>query len=196
MLLFFDTETTGKLDFKKPVDHPSQPRMVQLATILTDDDGGIRSMASMIIRPNGWTIPVEASNIHGITTEIAENFGVDIDIALSYFSQLCSNHGIRIVAHNIDFDQAIIKGEMFRLGFSDPFHGKKMVCTMKGTTGMCQIPSPYGRDDFKWPSLKEAYGHFHGGQMFDDAHDAMADAKACMSVYFKMLKHQVVESLT
>lgn len=39
MILFFDTETTGFPHKSKPVDHPDQPHVVQLAAELTEDDG-------------------------------------------------------------------------------------------------------------------------------------------------------------
>lgn len=75
MITFFDTETTSKADFRSPPDAPHQPRLVQFAALLCDDAGEEVSSVSIIIKPNGFTIPEEASKIHGITTEIANARG-------------------------------------------------------------------------------------------------------------------------
>ena len=37
MILFFDTETTGKADFKSSPDAAHQPRLVQFAALLMDE---------------------------------------------------------------------------------------------------------------------------------------------------------------
>lgn len=65
---FFDTETAGlPKNFSAPTtDVDNWPRLVQLSWILTDERKEV-----FIIRPDGFTIPEEASNVHGITTERA-----------------------------------------------------------------------------------------------------------------------------
>ena len=83
------------------------------------------------------------------------------------------------VAHNLDFDYFILSGEtercLMRLPDRDEF------CTMKAMTPVCKLPGSY--DDFKWPKLQEAHKHAFGAE-FDGAHDALADVRACMKVYF------------
>ena len=80
MYLFFDTETTGLArNWKAPVtDVANWPRIVQLAWVECDDAGAVIGQAEWIIRPDGFTIPLEASRIHGITMEIAFGTGVPI----------------------------------------------------------------------------------------------------------------------
>lgn len=53
MYLFFDTETTGLPNFKIPFNHESQPHICQLAAILTDQNGKIKSELNAIIKPEG-----------------------------------------------------------------------------------------------------------------------------------------------
>lgn len=186
-ILFFDTETTGKVDWQLPPADPKQPRLVQLGAILTDSDKTVKATLSVTIKPNGFEIPEAADAIHGITTHLADKFGVDIDVAMSLFAQLAERASI-IVAHNFDFDNAVIGGEFGRMGWTDPFVGRDVVCTMRRATDICRIP---GRKGFKWPSLAEAYQHFHG-RGFDGAHDAMTDARACMDVFFKLVEAEPV----
>lgn len=40
MYLLFDSETTGKADFKAPFSAPHQPKLVQLGAMLCTSDGG------------------------------------------------------------------------------------------------------------------------------------------------------------
>ena len=69
MKCFFDSETNGKADFKAPPEAPHQPRLVQLAAILTTDDCEEVSTINLLVRPDGWTIGPEAEAVHGISTE-------------------------------------------------------------------------------------------------------------------------------
>ena len=72
--LFFDTETTGMPDdFDAPVtDTENWPRVVQIAWAhVSTDPHAIDRTLSYIIRPDGFTIPKDAAEVHGITTERA-----------------------------------------------------------------------------------------------------------------------------
>jgi len=64
---------------------------------------------------------------------------------------------------------------------STDIHQRKSFCTMKEMTPICKIPGRY--DEFKWPRLTEAYRHAFGGE-FGNAHDALADVRACKEIYF------------
>jgi len=182
MKLFFDTETTGKAEFRLPPDDPSQPRIVQLGALLTDDSGMELSSLNLIIKPDGWTVPKEASDIHGITNEVAEKIGVPIRYALRVF-RLLWNASDTVVAHNSDFDLLLIEGEFFRHAGGQTSWGepRDTFCTMRAMTPICKLPGNYGK--YKWPKLQEAHVHCFGKE-FDGAHDAMADVRACAEVYF------------
>lgn len=69
--LFFDTETTGlPKNWKAPSSAVNNwLRMVQIAWVLADDEGAVLETFSAIIRPEGCTIPREASDIHRVTQE-------------------------------------------------------------------------------------------------------------------------------
>lgn len=181
MKLFFDTETTGKADFKASHEAKHQPHIVQLGAVLTEDDGTERASIDLIIKPDGWTIPEEAAAIHGITTEIAERCGVPLLHAASVFSRLLAQADT-LVAHNIEFDVKMMRASFFRLGkpFSDD--GKTFYCTMKAATDICRLPGLYG---YKWPTLQEAHVHFLKEE-FKGAHSAIVDVLACKRIYFAL----------
>lgn len=180
-ILFFDTETTGKANFNAPPDAEYQPRIVQLGALLCDEKECEIASINLIIRPV-FEIPVEASNVHGITTEFAKSCGVPVFYALQLFWALVRQADL-LVAHNIAFDSFIIKGESLR--FVTDTLEKPEVCTMKAMTPRCKIPGRY--EDYKWPKLSEAYRHAFGKDL-DGAHDAMSDIRATKDVYFWITK--------
>lgn len=185
MKLFFDTETTGIADMRSRPDAPHQPHIVQLGAILCDSERRVVAEMNLIIRPTTWTVPVEASNIHGITTERAEKYGVSLLPTLRLFIGLCERAEL-IVAHNFDFDDLMIQAELHRLDMaSEVEHHKARLgyCTMRASTSVLKLPGKYG--NFKWPNLQEAHTHFLG-RPFEGAHDAMADVRACRDVYYAM----------
>ena len=184
MILFLDTETTGLPDFNKRARDPAQPHMVQMAAILTDDLGGALEEHNVLIKPDGWTIPKEVSDIHGITDEIAaigipEKLAAEILLAMIRKSQL-------LVGHNIMFDKFIARIAMRRFELitdADDAAWKAMptFCTMREMTGVCKIPGKFA-GKFKWPNLTEASAHI--GKPLAGAHNAMADLRACKEIYF------------
>jgi DNA polymerase III subunit epsilon len=180
--LFFDTETTGKADMRGNPLALGQPRVVQLAALLTDDDGDELNSLNVIIEPRGFTIPHEAAAIHGITTEKALACGVLIGSALGVIDGM-ARRARSVIAHNIDFDLFMLDIEFLRSGVTNPLRLVQPFCTMREMTPVCRLQkSPYP-GDYKWPRLQEAHKHAFGCE-FEDAHDAMADVRACAKLFF------------
>ncbi len=187
MRLTFDTETSGKCQFKLPPNHPTQPRIVQLGALLKDSENHVVAEINLLVKPVGFTIPDEAAAIHGITTEKALRYGLKIETVIKLFIQLVKMSDL-IVAHNIAYDDLLVKGELMRAGYLDDlalFSSKPSYCTMQKTTDICKLPGKFG--SYKWPQLQEAYKHFFGAA-FEGSHDAMADVKACDRVYCEINK--------
>lgn len=179
MTLIFDTETTGKAHFDLPVDHPSQPRLVQLAGLLLDANLDERAAFCLLVNPDGYEIPKEASAIHGITTEIAEAAGFQLPGVLEFFSRFMSRARTR-VAHNQDFDSLVLGSAFSRIDSTNHLALiRDAFCTMRKMTDHCKLPGKYG---FKWPKLEEAYRHCTGADL-SGAHDALVDCRACATIY-------------
>lgn len=188
MILFFDTETTGFMQDRLPIDHPNQPYIVQLAAELCDDEGEIIAGFSLIV-DNGVEIPVQASNVHGITTEKAVKFGVNPSFALSAFTHLYQRAD-RVVAHNIKFDQGVMEAAIARHYSKVMPLRKELYCTMEAATPIINLPPTErmiaaGFNKPKPPKLEECIRHFFGEDL-DGAHDAMIDVRACRRVYFHL----------
>lgn len=189
MYLFFDTETTGlPRNWRAPVtDVDNWPRLVQIAWILADDQGNRLEIKDHIIKPDGFTIPLEASSVHGISTQRAIDEGVDLDEVLVAFAALVERADF-IVAHNIAFDEKIIGAEFLRRNVHTSFNQKPKLCTMKASTNYCQIPGNYG---YKWPKLSELHIKLFG-EDFTGAHDASADINATDKCFWKMREYGLI----
>ena len=80
MYLIFDTETTGlPQNYKAPLtDFDNWPRLVQIAWQLHEPNGKLVAAKNLIVKPEGFTIPYNSAQIHGITTERALAEGHDL----------------------------------------------------------------------------------------------------------------------
>jgi hypothetical protein len=51
---------------------------------------------------------------------------------------------------------------------------------------------PNSRGGYKWPTLDEAYRVLVDPSGFKDAHDAMADTRACRGVYYALRARNLI----
>ncbi len=190
MYLFFDTETTGlPKNWKAPVsDTNNWPRLVQIAWMQYDNAGTMLLEQDYIIKPDGFTIPVESSRIHGITTERANDEGVDLKSVLEEFASLIDASQV-IVAHNMNFDEKIIGAEFIREGIKNSLFETERLCTMKASTDYCKLPGNYG---FKWPKLSELHVKLFDVD-FEEAHNASVDITACAKCFWELKKRGIIK---
>lgn len=183
-ILFLDTETTGlPTNWKAPYDQ--WPRMVSLAFSLVRGDE-ILGQNEYIIKPEGYEIPLEASSIHGITTEEALAKGNDVKMVLIQLATMTELADL-VVFHNSSFDTGIISGEQMRLGYPPEnliCNSTKLFCTKEKSTDILKIPA-HGRGGYKWPSLAELCAFC--GVENKGAHNAMNDVQATKECYFYMV---------
>jgi DNA polymerase-3 subunit epsilon len=188
VILFFDTETTGFFLDRLPVDHPDQPYIVQIAAQLCEEDGEPVAGFSFVVDP-GVPIPSKASDVHGITNERAEKFGVSQEYALGAFTHLYQRADV-VCAHNIKFDKGVMEAAIARhYGKIMPLR-KNLYCTMEGAKPIVNLPptdrmKAVGMTGPKPPKLEECIKHFFNEELAG-AHDAMIDVVACQRVYLHL----------
>ncbi len=179
-ILFGDTETTGIPSWKDPSDAEHQPHLVELAAILVDGDTReVQEEMDVIVRPDGWVIPQECIDIHGITNERAMDEGIPEAEALDMYIELYRKCDLRVF-HNSSYDNRLIRIALKRYRpdlipdeewkdrsryYCTLFNAKRIMGGAKGHT------------------LPEALLHFTG-KTLENAHNAMADTRACMDIYF------------
>jgi DNA polymerase III epsilon subunit-like protein len=194
MYLFFDTETTGlPKDWKAPVTNLSNwPRMVQLAFLLHDADGNLLSDGDYIIKPEGFTIPAEASQIHGISTERAIQEGLPLNDVLLTFREVMKQSTC-LVAHNLSFDERIVGAELLRCGMRNDLMTMRRICTMHSATNYCAIKNPNGYSGYKWPKLSELHRKLFGYD-FEEAHNAAVDIEATARCFWELRRRGLIDA--
>lgn len=190
-ILVFDTETTGLVDFKKAVNAPEQPRMLQIAAVLLDTDNWFpRAVMSLLIKHDEpvFCMP-EAMNTHGITQELRYNFGVSPSYALHIFNSLVQKAKV-CYAYNADFDLAIVGNELLRLKRETEYNDLRLKtqCIMKPLADIIAIKSHGGRN--KYPKLDEAYMFYYSEPRPSGAHDALMDVDCACKVLRKYLEQK------
>jgi len=187
--LFFDTETTGvPNEWNAPLTAFSNwPRLVQLAFLLYDAEGSLILSNETVIKPSGFSIPKDASDVHGITTDYALNNGKEINDVLSNFEEQCLKSKY-LVAHNINFDSKVMGSEFLRNTPRNPISKLQLLCTMEASTDFCKIEGYYG---YKWPKLSELHIKLFGVD-FEGAHDALADIEATARCFWEMRKLKLI----
>ena len=205
--IVFDTETTGLPERKSyDVYYPYTQlekyefsRLVSIAWAVYDGSEKITSRY-FIIKPMGFVIDnsSKATEIHGITSEIAEEQGVDINtVFMTLLGDIDVENMETLVAHNLEFDWNILLSEISRLKNSpekvlaadnllELIHSLKKYCTMKMGASVVKIPHRYSRSGWKYPSMQELHEHLVGVR-FTNAHNAEIDMLACNACYQRLV---------
>jgi len=188
MYIIFDTETTGlPKRWKAPLtDSENWPRCIQIAWQVHADSGELLSHEDYLIQPDGYTVPYDAEQIHGISTALAEQQGRPLAEVLALFSAALEQADY-VGGHNVTFDLNIMGAEFLRLGDHNPLEQAQVIdtCTEE-TAQLCQLPGGRG-GKFKLPTLTELYIHLFGTG-FGEAHNATADVEATTRCFLELLR--------
>ncbi len=185
MYLIFDTETTGlPKNWKAPLtDLDNWPRMVQLAWQCHDIDGKFLFAKNHVIRPDGFTIPEDVVEVHGISDEVAERLGIPLQEALKDFVEDVKKSKF-IIGHNISFDINIVGAELLRCEMPEMMTKAPQLCTMNESTEFCAIMKN-GKP--KRPTLTELHTKLFGVP-FEEAHNAAADVEATSRCFLELIR--------
>jgi DNA polymerase-3 subunit alpha len=193
MYLIFDTETTGLPHNKTaPItDLDNWPRLVQIAWQLHDNHGKLLSQQSFIVKPEGFDIPFNSEQVHGISTKRALEEGAPLLDVLKAFTTDLANTKL-LVGHNIEFDINIIGAEFIRQSLAtEYFLSLDKLDTGIAATEFCQLKGGIG-GRLKMPRLTELHEKLFG-YSFEDAHDASYDVAATARAFFGLIDKKVVK---
>lgn len=207
-ILFYDTETTGLPNWSMPSSDPSQPHITQIAAELCDEETGETILEmDMLVKPDGWEIPLELQTLTGITMERAMDEGQSAEFVLENFITMWKPSTIRC-AHNETFDMRMIRIEIMRspeysietvgpeagLSFADYWKKAPAFCTQSSSIKIINLPPTEKmiaakRRGPKPPNLAEAY-EFFTGKKLEGAHNAKVDIMGAKAVYYGIKNHQ------
>jgi DNA polymerase III subunit epsilon len=184
MYLFLDTETTGLAP---------DSRIVSICWSIFANPEQHVATRYHIICPDGFTIPPDATAIHGISTAMARKKGITLAGVLAQLRGDISDHGPALyIGHNVSYDRPIVLNEYARLRAVENFSPLPTFCTMKSTTHICCLPRYRG--GYKWPTLDELYRHLFG-RFHAYAHDAENDVRACVECFFELHRRGLIPGL-
>lgn len=188
MYLIFDTETTGlPKNWNAPItDIDNWPRCVQIAWQLHNEMGELLEHQDFLIKPDGYNIPYDAEQIHGISTQLAEKNGLELARVLSIFNDVLAKANF-VVGQNVNFDLNIMGCEFHRLGVKTTLNDLPILdtCTEK-TAELCALPGGRG-GKFKLPTLTELHEKLFGFP-FSEAHNATADVEATTRCFLELIR--------
>lgn len=188
--LFFDTETTGLVKDRYDATDPRQPMPIQIGMKLDAVNRREMMAANYLIIPDGWSMDAKASEITGLTDDMAKDYGTHLITGVEFFIDMVRNSDV-LVAHNANFDITVMRraAKVYydEIGeeYSDPFEGKTLICTMLASIDIVKaLPKRNGQ--YKWPRLEECIKFFFNEKL-EGAHDALVDVRACARVYYELL---------
>lgn len=167
-LAVFDLETTG-LDLE-------QARIVTACAVALDANGQVTGSNIEWLADPGIEIPEAASNVHGVTTEIARSQGRTSKEVVSEILETLRgffNQGIPVVAYNAPYDFTILHYEALRNGLEPLVDPKPIIDPLVLDKFVDQYRS--GKR-----TLQVAASVY--GVQLSDAHNATADAVAAGKV--------------
>ena len=192
MYLIFDTETTGlPKRWNAPLsDSENWPRCIQIAWQIHDAKGEVVAHEDYLIHPDGFTIPFDSEQVHGISTALAEDQGIPLEEVLEKFHTALDQVDY-VVGHNVSFDRNIMGAEYLRSGLEDVLENKAVIDTCNEETAqLCQLPGGRG-GKFKLPTLSELY-RFLFQESFMEAHNATADVEATSRAFLELLRQDKI----
>src|SRR5271157_1406880 len=175
MILFIDTETTGLFREGVPLDAAIQPWPVEMAGLLTRQDGQTVSAFHAVIKPDGWVVPEKTRRINGISHDYAMAYGLplaDVMVVVEVFAESAD----LVVAYNMTFDGGIVEAACARRKLKSPLEGKRLACASRMAL---EHFGGYRRKQ------SEVYEKLFGKPL-EDARSAWADCRACRDIYIEL----------
>ena len=118
-VLLFRTDTTDKYHSDRPIDHPTQCRMMKLEAVLYTSKWVETNRISVLMRPDGWVPRAGAEKVHGLTADICEQFGLRPNVAIALFMDMVRSTK-EIASWGLPFHSAVINIEINRLKANPP----------------------------------------------------------------------------
>jgi DNA polymerase-3 subunit epsilon len=180
-IVVFDLETTG-------VDVETD-RIVTAFFGVLDRHGVVVKGYDFVVKPEGYIIPDEASDIHGVTTEYALANGDDgagvVRRLAEAIMRYCREQGLPLVGHNLAYDLTLFDREVLR------YHpGRSVEKLLRGVTVVDTLVLDKHYDQYrKGKRTLIAAAEVYGVELSEEeAHGAQADAIASGRIFLKMLE--------
>lgn len=167
MILVYDTETTG-LTLHPDAPMRKQPKMIEFGGVLLGRSGEIVEEYNVLVHP-GEDVSPEITKITGITNDML--VGAPTFMQVLPQLRLLFEQATTVMAHNLPFDKAILRGELARNDVLDFPWPSRELCTV----GLYK--DQWGRN----PKMLELYEAVLGKPLAQ-THRALDDVKALVEI--------------
>lgn len=215
MIVAYDTETTGLWKNGLSIEHEAQPKICSISAILINETSEntfeVVDQFDYIVKPDGWVIAdpilpalgitmeeakaqkirISASDIHGITQQMAEEQGVPLFEAMKHFAEMIKRAEATL-AHNESYDNLVVRHALKLLKRSIVMPEKR-ICTMMMSKDYCRLKPNFPGGDWKWPKLEEAYEIVFGKPLIN-AHSSLADITQSVELYQELKRRGVPDA--
>lgn len=167
----FDIESTG-------ID-PFEDRVVTFSMVYSHEEGAEPVILEWLIDP-GVEIAEGASNVHGITTQHAREFGKPAPDALEYILRRMEkivDLGIPFVIYNAPFDTTMIYNEFERYGLRPKYSREEMFARVIDPLVIDKACDKYRKGSRKLTDTAKLYGYD-----LTNAHNSTADVEATLHI--------------
>ena len=182
MLVVLDTETSGLpvFNYPHPKNYEQWPRMVSVAWKFVSNDETPPG-THIIVRPDGFEIPQNASNVHGISQEVALRDGKPLASVLDQLNKALQpknkDETVVVCCYNTPFDLGVLESECHRLGHKgllQTIQKCQWHCLMRHTSAILNNGKTYRLAD----ALLQIGGPEALQDMKNPFHNAMGDVEA------------------
>lgn len=187
--MVFDTETNGLMDYKRPADAEGQPRVAEFAAVILSPSGEQLIEIQSYIKPDGWAMTPETSEINLLTDELLQAEGVPIATMLDWYEARI-REGYVAVAFGAQFDCKMMRSEFRRAQRDDLFEITPNICLMRSARGFAK---QIGRELVKaggsnkgWPKLTDLAA-FCNVPVGPKIHGGLEDVKLAAACFRYML---------
>ena len=141
---------------------------------LNDETGKLISNNSLIVKPEGFTIPYNSEKVHGISTEKALKEGEDLEGIIQKFEKTKKFKICNWTQYKFRFKNNWSRA--FPIKYNSNLNDKINLDTGQISKKYCNLKGGFG-GGLKMPKLIEMYEILFN-EKFSDAHDASHDVNA------------------
>lgn len=201
--VFVDTETTGKIPdyrtksgkkcgyiFPRKNAAYENSRLISVSYMITDGmNNTIMEPKHLYVKPNGFEIPSDITELTGITTEYAFKHGSHLECVLKEFEEDIKKHNVTFfVSHNVLFDSYIMQNSAFRRGGTTDSLLLHLEQTMRY---YCTCKGPTVRK-LKYLKLNKSIIEILKEEPVG-LHNALNDMMYCKRIFFKLRQQNLIE---
>jgi len=164
-----------------------------------DYDINLENIKEKFIKPNDFIIPEESIKIHGITQEIANKKGKNIEKILNKFGNIINDCDY-IIGYNVFFDVSILESELYRIKLNNIINKIEELKLNKQILCIGILSSKYAKPDQWKPHIRNKYQIPKQIEVYkkcfnvypENSHNAKSDVLTMIRIIFWIFEKYII----